>query len=66
MKIFRNPKKAKWAEILSRPVKNSSDLESVVGEVFEDVNKEGDNALKKYTQKFDNVLLESIEISCFT
>ena len=48
--------------IFERPTKNLSDLESVVNEVFDEVKKNGDKALAKYTQKFDKVELSDFKV----
>ena len=69
MKTILNPQKKDWNKILERPTKTVDDIENIVDEVFTDVQKNGDAAVAKYTQKFDSVSLESnavseSEISC--
>jgi histidinol dehydrogenase len=59
MKTILNPQKKDWKTILERPTKTVDDIESVVNEVFTDIQRNGDTAVAKYTQKFDGVLLES-------
>ncbi len=56
-------KLSKKEEIYDRPTKNLSDLHGIVESIFEDVKNNGDNAIKKYTEKFDGVALSSIKIS---
>jgi histidinol dehydrogenase len=63
MKTILNPQKKNWKTILERPTKTVDDIESVVNEVFTDIQKNGDTAVAKYTQKFDGVLLESNIVS---
>jgi histidinol dehydrogenase len=63
MKTILNPQKKDWKTILERPTKTVDDVESVVNEVFTDIQKNGDTAVAKYTQKFDGVLLESNIVS---
>jgi len=63
MKTILNPQKKDWKTILERPTKTVDDIESVVNEVFTDIQKNGDTAVAKYTQKFDGVLLESNIVS---
>ena len=48
MQIHKFPSKDKWADILSRPVFDSSSLFSIVQPVLNDVRKNGDKALKTY------------------
>ncbi|MDN5201720.1 histidinol dehydrogenase [Fulvivirgaceae bacterium BMA10] len=63
MKIFKYPDKNLWPEILKRPSKDFSELESIVQEVFEQIKNEGDKALLNFTKKFDGVNLQEIEVS---
>ena len=59
MKIIKNPNKSDWSELLKRPTQTVDDIEGVVNEVFIDVSRNGDNAIKTYTKKFDGITLES-------
>ena len=59
MEIIKNPKKATWNSILERPTFSVESLGSVVNEVFDAVQKDGDIAIKKYTQKFDGVCIDN-------
>ncbi len=63
MQIFKYPAKETWAEILLRPVFDSTTLFDKVQKVLDDVRLHGDNAVKKYTEQFDNVQLEAIEVT---
>ncbi len=59
MQVIKNPERNKWSEILSRPTQTVSDIEGTVNEIFLDVSKNGDEAIERYTSKFDGVSLES-------
>ncbi len=61
-KIY-NPKKEDWLEILKRPTQTVADIENTVLSVFNEVEKEGDQAISRYTKKFDQVTLDSILVS---
>lgn len=63
MKIIRFPNKKNWAELLARPVFEIQSLDQKVSAIIEDVKKNGDSALVKYTEKFDQVALKSFRIS---
>jgi histidinol dehydrogenase len=63
MKTILNPQKKDWNTILERPTKKVDDIESIVNEIFTDIQKNGDAAVAKYTQKFDGVTLESNLVS---
>lgn len=52
MKKIINPTKNEWQSLLERPSLEKPDLESVVKEVFDAVQIEGDKAVVRFTQKF--------------
>jgi len=57
------PKKETWFEILKRPTQTVKEIETTVNQVFEDVQKNGDTAIKKYTKKFDKVAVTSLKVT---
>lgn len=61
-KIF-NPSKETWKELLKRPTQSVSDIEDTVTAIFEEVQMDGDATLKKYSKKFDGVVLEDFMVS---
>ncbi|WP_298420878.1 histidinol dehydrogenase [uncultured Kordia sp.] len=61
-KIF-NPKPASWTTILARPTQTVDDIEATVSQIFSEVQKNGDQAIKKYTSFFDNVKLDDLVVS---
>ncbi|WP_452224495.1 histidinol dehydrogenase [Lacinutrix chionoecetis] len=63
MKIINNPKKEDWKQILQRPTQTVDDIETTVIQIFEDVKRNGDTAISKYTQLFDGVNLKSSVVS---
>ncbi|MBC3846251.1 histidinol dehydrogenase [Winogradskyella echinorum] len=63
MKLFENPNKSDWSELLKRPTQTVEDIEIIVNQVFEDVSKNGDKAVEKYTSKFDGVTLQNTIVS---
>jgi len=63
MKKHINPDKSKWQEILSRPTQTFDAVEPVVKEVFGNVERGGDAAIRSYTQQFDGVALDDFAVS---
>lgn len=63
MKIYNQPDKKEWEALLKRPTQSISDIEDVVSQIFEDVQNHGDEAVKKYTLKFDSAALVSHVVS---
>ena len=63
MKIIINPSKKDWTKILQRPTKTVDDIENTVNQIFDDVQRNGDSAVHKYTTLFDGVSLENNIVS---
>ena len=63
MQIIRNPRRSEWAGMLERPHIDVSALRETVLGVLNDVREGGDEAVKKYENKFDKVELESLAVS---
>ena len=55
MKIVKNPIKAEWKDLLSRPALSVEGLYERVQAVLDTVRKGGDKALKDYELQFDKV-----------
>ncbi len=63
MNKINNPTFSDWKQILERPTQTVADIEGTVISVFNEVKQNGDNAVKKYTTKFDGVVLDSSVVS---
>ena len=63
MQVIKYPEKATWSEILKRPAFDNSHLFEIVQKVLDDVRQNGNNAIRKYTEQFDNVNLDSFEVT---
>ncbi|AEH02272.1 histidinol dehydrogenase [Lacinutrix sp. 5H-3-7-4] len=63
MRTISNPKQSTWLDILKRPTQTVNDIETTVTQIFEDVQRNGDQAVAKYTQLFDGVELTSNIVS---
>jgi histidinol dehydrogenase len=59
MKLYINPEKSSWSQLLKRPTQSVKDIEATVNQVFDDVSKNGDKAIEQYTLKFDGVTLQN-------
>jgi histidinol dehydrogenase len=53
MKIYKNPDKSLWAEILKRPAIDTTTLFGTVGQILKNVKENGDKAVREYAFKFD-------------
>lgn len=58
-----NPTREKWLEISKRPAINAPDLDELVTQIFIEIKRNGDTAIKKYTNLFDGTTLNKIKVS---
>ena len=63
MKRYINPAKSNWTKILQRPAINADDLYGKVRSILDEIKKEGNKALKKYTKLFDNISIDDFTVS---
>jgi histidinol dehydrogenase len=63
MKTYINPEKSIWPDMLKRPLIDVSELYGKVQSILNEIKKDGDKALKKYTLQFDGINLESFLVS---
>lgn len=63
MKTYFNPEPKDWANILTRPIFNVSDLYEKVRDILTTINSDGDKALKEFTARFDGVVLDDFVVS---
>ena len=55
MKIYINPDRSEWDAIIARPIMDTLSLQEKVKTILQDVKKNGDAAVRKYTLEFDKV-----------
>jgi len=63
MKIIKYPGREQWNDLVKRPTINVDSLFDLVRTVLDDVCQNGDAAVKSYGEKFDKVLIPSLEVS---
>ncbi|WP_411030832.1 histidinol dehydrogenase [Spongiimicrobium sp. 3-5] len=63
MKKINKPQKEDWDTLLKRPTQTVGDIEGQVSTIFREVKQDGDAALAKYTYKFDNVLVDGLQVT---
>jgi histidinol dehydrogenase len=63
MKLYKYPSNDELEVILRRQEIESIDLDSLIAEVFDNVKKDGDDALSTLTLKYDAISLSSLEVS---
>jgi len=63
MQIIIHPEKMQWQELLQRPYVDNRTVLNTVQNILEEVKKDGDEALRKLTAKFDGMALQQLEVS---
>ncbi|MES2373644.1 MAG: histidinol dehydrogenase [Bacteroidota bacterium] len=63
MKIIKHPLRKDWKQLLQRPAIDNSSLQQTVRAVMDEVKKNGDLAVKQFTEKFDGVLLNEFVVT---
>lgn len=63
MNVILYPKQEEWGEIVKRPHLDVSQLTATVQEVLNDVKANGDDAVKRYEERFDHVKLSSLAVT---
>ncbi|HKJ06205.1 MAG TPA: histidinol dehydrogenase, partial [Flavobacteriaceae bacterium] len=63
MKKIKSPKKDTWNKILERPTFSIEAVEQTVVDIFNDVARNGDEGVKRYTSIFDGVYLDNFKVS---
>ncbi|MDX2049325.1 MAG: histidinol dehydrogenase [Chitinophagaceae bacterium] len=63
MQLYKYPQQAEWGKILMRPSLDSYLLEKSVRKILNDVKKNKDKAVKKYSKKFDGVSVRKLLVT---
>jgi len=63
MKIYINPQKNTWDELLKRPMLSGNELRDKVKVILSDIRDSGIDAIRKYTEKFDGIFIHNITVS---
>lgn len=63
MQIYINPSRESRKALLQRPAIDATALQEKVKQVLNEVQEQGDAALKKYTRLFDGVEIDSLQVS---
>jgi len=62
MQMFNEPMVKEWLNLLARPAMDTSQLYASVQPILDEVKSDGDKAIKKFTQNFDQVALQQLEL----
>ncbi|WP_196886210.1 histidinol dehydrogenase [Aureivirga sp. CE67] len=63
MVTINNPAFDQWDELSKRPLLDIKKTEKLVYQIFSDVQKDGDSALRKYTKLFDKADISDLKVS---
>lgn len=63
MKTIINPERSQWPELLKRPLFSVAELTQQVQAVLDEIKSGGIEAIRKYTARFDGVVIDEIAVS---
>jgi histidinol dehydrogenase len=63
MQIFEYPPREEWKQLLKRPIFDTRELGETVRTILDDVRANGDEALFRYSRKFDGADLDRLAVS---
>lgn len=63
MNIYKYPKREEWKHIIGRPHMDVSQLNATVGTILTDIRLHGDEAVKRYEEKFDHAILHQLQVT---
>lgn len=63
MKTYKNPNKSQWARLSKRKIIAAENLTDTVKAIFTNIEKAGNAAVQKYTQLFDEVIINDTSVS---
>ena len=63
MQIILEAPKSQWSQYFKRPTQNIEKIKAKVVEIFSEVEKGGDEVVKKYTALFDGISLADYKVS---
>ena len=63
MKLYKNPAREDWNEIIRRPTKDYGSIEKQVRKILKKVKGSGDKAVKKFTKEFDGISRLDIKVT---
>ena len=63
MKTYINSNQEQWSELAKRKTVATADLNETVKAVFNDIQKNGSKAVKKYTNYFDGVSIDNLAVT---
>ena len=60
---IKYPARSQWQRLMTRAVLNTSELQTVVGDIVAEVRRRGDEALRDFARRFDGVELADLRVS---
>jgi histidinol dehydrogenase len=63
MQVIKYPDKKDWQQLLQRPSQDFVSVKNIVQDIIDGVKQQGDDALKNYTKRFDNIELDDLNVS---
>ncbi|MEI8085398.1 MAG: histidinol dehydrogenase [Paludibacter sp.] len=63
MQVIKYPERETWSSLLARPTFDTTSLFDTVQKILDEIRTRGDAEVKEYTEKFDKVQLDVLEVT---
>lgn len=63
MKIYRYPTEDTWKDLVKRPVLEQKEISGLITDIFAEVEKNGDKALREFNKRFDKADTQSLSVT---
>ena len=63
MKVYKNPDQENWVDLITRPTIDRKSLQDTIENIFNQVRAKGDDAIRAFTLKFDQVWVDQLLVS---
>lgn len=63
MQVILKPERKDWEALLQRPYADNGDIKNAVSVILDEVKKDGDEALRRFSKKWDGVDLDELRVT---
>ena len=63
MEVVKYPSKETWASVVARPDNDNEEVFATVKSILNEIKEERDAAVRKFSEKFDNVKVDNLQVS---
>ena len=63
MNVYRYPSREMWPDLIRRPANDPRRLFDQVGSILQAVREEGDQAVRRFAERFDGMAPDTLQVS---